>query len=267
MKYSYLSESVEIKTIKENDTEGHFVISGLYPGYGLTLANSLRRVLLSSLPGSAITSVKIKGIDHEFSTIPGILEDVIEITLNLKKIRFAIFSDEPQILSLKVKGEKEITAADIKINSDVKIINPEEYIASLTTKAAELEMEITVEKGLGYSPVESRKSEKLSIGTIALDAFFSPVIKVNYAIDNIRVGDRTNYNQINLDITTDGSLEPKLALHKAANILKDHFSKISSAFEDDKIDNEPASENEIQEKEEDKEEKKETKKAAKKSKK
>ena len=265
MKYSYLNESVEIKTVKENDTDGHFIISGLYPGYGLTLANSLRRALLSSLPGAAITSAKIKGIDHEFSTIPGMMEDVIEMSLNLKKIRFILFSDEPQTLSLKIKGEKEVTAADIKINSDVKIVNPNEHIASLTTKSAELDMEITVERGLGYSSVELRKDEKLSIGTIALDAFFSPVIKVNYTIYNIRVGDRTDYNQINIDIVTDSTVRPSAALYKAANILKDHFSKISETFESTKV--ESHSESKEEEKNESNKDEEEIKKSAKKKKK
>ncbi len=230
MGYVYLSETVEIKKVKETEKEGAFTISGLYPGYGLTLANSLRRVLLSSLPGAAITYVKIKGVDHEFSTIAGVSEDVIEINLNFKKVRFRVFSDEPQVLTLKIKGEKEAKAGDIKINSNVEVINSDMHIATLTTKGAELEAEITVEKGLGYSPVELRRSEKLSIGTIALDAFFSPVVKVNYTIDNIRVGDRTDYNQINLEITTDGSIKPSEALHKAANILRDHFEKVSSGL-------------------------------------
>ena len=225
-----ISETVNLKIISETDTAGSFSISGLYPGYGITLANSLRRVLLSSLPGAAVTDIKIKGIDHEFSTLAGIVEDVIEITLNLKKIRLHLFSDEPQTLTLKVKGVKTVTAADIKTNANVVIINPDALIATLTTKSASLDMELTVAKGLGYAPADSRQDEKLSIGTIALDSFFSPVLKVNYTIDNIRIGDRTDYNKINLNIETDGTLKPSAALIQAASILNDHFLKITSAL-------------------------------------
>ncbi|MBI1960685.1 MAG: DNA-directed RNA polymerase subunit alpha [Candidatus Liptonbacteria bacterium] len=227
MKYARLVETVSAKLISETDTEGIFEIEGLYTGYGLTVANAFRRVLLSSLPGAAITQVKIKGIGHEFTTIPNILEDVIEISLNLKKVRFAFHADEPQILALKVKGEKEVTAADIKGNAQVKIANPDAHIATLTAKDAELDVEVTVEKGLGYVMAE-RKSEKLPIGTIALDAFFSPVINVSHTIENMRIGEKTDYDKLTLKIKTDGTIAPSVALHKVGNILKDHFERISS---------------------------------------
>lgn len=223
-----LSENVKIKKVSENDTEGIFEIEGLYTGYGLTLGNTLRRALLSSLPGAAITQVKIKGVDHEFSTIPGVAEDVIEITLNLKRIRFKFHASEPQVLTLKVKGEKKVTAGDIKGNAEVEVVNPDIHIATLTSKNSELEMELTIEKGMGYVPVESRKIEKLSIKTIALDAIFSPVVKVNFSIENMRVGDRTDYNRLRIVIETDGSISPSSALHKASNVLRDHFDKISA---------------------------------------
>jgi len=228
MKYSYLSDSVQIKTVHEKDTEGIFEIDGLYTGYGLTIGNALRRVLLSSLPGAAITQVKIKGVGHEFTTLPNIAEDMVEIGLNLKKVRFQIFTDEPQTLSLRVKGEKRITAADIGLNSMVKMFTPDTHIATLTNKKAELEMELTVEKGLGYSPAELRQGGKLPIGSIAIDAIFTPVISVNYSVENTRVGERTDYNKLHLKIVTDGTIKPSNAIRKASNILKDHFEKISA---------------------------------------
>jgi DNA-directed RNA polymerase subunit alpha len=228
MEYTRLSETVKIKKISETDKEGVFEIEGLYAGYGLTLGNGLRRALLSSLAGAAITQIKIKGVEHEFSTIPGVLEDVVEITLNLKKVRFRFYAAEPQILTLKVKGEKKVTAADIKTNAQVEVVNPDTHIATLTNKNAELDMEMTVEKGLGYVPVEARKIEKLPIKTIVLDAIFTPVVRVNFNIENMRVGERTDYNRLRIMIETDGSISPSNALHKACNVLKDHFEKISA---------------------------------------
>ncbi|HUX36184.1 MAG TPA: DNA-directed RNA polymerase subunit alpha [Candidatus Paceibacterota bacterium] len=228
MNYTYLSETVGIKTVSEDSKKGVFEIEGLYAGYGLTIGNALRRALLSSLPGVAITYVKIKNAPHEFSTLPGVKEDIVDLTLNFKKVRLKMHTDETQVLTLKVKGEKEVTAGDIKTSSDVEIVNPEEYIASLTAKDAELDVEITVEKGLGYSSVESRKEKKLTVGLIGIDAFFSPVRKVNYEVENMRVGERTDYNLIRLEIETDGTVSPSSALHKTANILNDHFQKVSA---------------------------------------
>ena len=227
MEYQYLSETVSVKKVSETDKEGVFEIEGLYAGYGLTIGNSLRRVMLSSLPGAAITQVKIKGASHEFTTIEGIKEDIVEIGLNLKKVRFRIHTDEPQVLILKIKGEREVTAADIATNAQVDLITPDVHIATLTSKSADLDMEITVEKGLSYVPVDARKSEKLPIGVIALDALFSPVTKVNFTVENMRVGERADYNRLRLVIETDGSLTPSAALRKASNILQDHFVKIS----------------------------------------
>jgi DNA-directed RNA polymerase subunit alpha len=228
MEHTFLSRNVAIKKISENSQKGEFEITGLYTGYGITLGNALRRVLLSSLPGAAITQVKIKGAKHEFTTVEHILEDVVEITLNLKKIRFTFNADEPQILTLKKKGEGVVTAGDIKGNAQVEVVNPDQHIATVTSKSGEFEMEITVEKGLGYSPVESRKSEKLSIGTIAIDAIFTPVVSVNFEVENMRVGDRTDYNRLKLTIETDLTISPSRALHKAANILKDHLEVVSN---------------------------------------
>jgi len=228
MKYTHLSDTVVVKTVSEDAKKGIFHIEGLYTGYGETLGNSLRRALLSSLPGAAITQIKIKGVDHEFSTIPGVVEDVVEITLNLKKVRFHFFADEPQTLTLRVKGEKKVTAGDIESTTLVKVVNPELHIASLTKKTAELDMELTVEKGLGYVPAEARARERLSVGTIVLDAIFSPIARVAFSVENMRVGERTDYNRLKMEIETDGSISPSEALHKAANVLKDHFDKIAS---------------------------------------
>ncbi|MBI3588982.1 MAG: DNA-directed RNA polymerase subunit alpha [Candidatus Liptonbacteria bacterium] len=228
MYFAHLSKTVSIKTVSENLKKGVFEVEGLFAGYGLTIGNALRRVLLSSLPGASVTQIKIKGVSHEFSTIPGVKEDMVELTLNFKKLKFRMTIDEPQFLTLKIKGEKIVTAADIKTNSNVQILNPEEVIANITAKNSELDIEIRVERGLGYSAVESRKEEeKLAIGTIAVDAFFSPVTNMSYTVDNMRVGERTDYNRLKLEIETDGTISPSSALHKAAIILNDHFKAIS----------------------------------------
>lgn len=223
-----MSSTVEIKTIEESGEEGVFEIEGLYAGYGLTLGNALRRTLLSSLPGAAVTYIKVKNVSHEFSTLPGVKEDIIALILNFKKLRFEMDTNEPQVLLIEAKGEREVTGADIKTKSEVKVVNPDQILATLTEKNAELVVEVTVERGLGYSAVESRKAEKLAIGMIGVDAFFSPVTAVNYTVENMRVGDRTDYNRLRLTVTTDGTITPSDALHKAGNILKDHFDKVSA---------------------------------------
>jgi len=229
MEYSYLSSTVSIKTVSEDAKNGVFEIEGLFAGYGLTLGNSLRRALLSSLPGAAVTEIKIKNVPHEFSTLPGLKEDIVELALNFKKLRFRLHVDEPQVLALKMKGETPVTAGDIELNSNVEIMNPDEHLATLTAKDAELDIEVKVERGLGYVPVEMRKTEgRLPIGTIAIDAIFTPVERVNYMVEDMRVGDRTDYNRLRLEITTDGTVSPSSALHKSANILKDHFEKVGT---------------------------------------
>lgn len=227
MKYQYLSEPVTIKKISEDRHKGIFEIDGLYTGYGLTVGNALRRVLLSSLPGTAITQIRMKNVSHEFSTLPGMVESVLDIVLNLKRVRLHSYSDEPQILILKAKGVKDVKALDIEATSEVVVVTPDVHIATLSDKNAELDMELTIEKGLGYSPVESRKIEKLGVGAIALDALFSPVLKVNYTVSEMRVGERTDYNKVTLEVETDGTITPSSALHKAANILQDNFEKIA----------------------------------------
>ena len=205
---------------------GKIEIDGCYPGYGTTLGNSLRRVLLSSLVGTAATSVKIKGVSHEFSTIPGVLEDVIQIILNLKKVRFLSHSDEPVKLTLKEKGVKKITAAQIQCPSDVEVISKDLPIATITDKKGELELEIEVQLGLGYVPVEQQMREKKEIGLIAIDAVFTPVRRVNYSVENTRVGKRTDYDKIVLEIETDGSVSPQEAFQKAVETITEQFSAV-----------------------------------------
>ena len=227
MELFHLSKTVNIKTVSEDEKRGVFEIDGLYTGYGLTLGNALRRILFSSLPGVAVTQIKIKNVPHEFSTLPGVKEDMVELTLNFRKLRFRMHTDEPQVLALKIKGVHVATGADIKTNTQVEVVNPEEVIATLTEKNAELDVELEVRRGLGFSPTEMRKrEEKLPIGAIAVDAFFSPVTKVNFVVENMRVGDRTDFNRLRLEIETDGIISPSSALHKAASILKDHAEKV-----------------------------------------
>jgi len=222
------------KIIKKQENRAIFEIDGCYPGYGMTLGNAFRRVLLSSLPGAAITAVKIKGVSHEFSTIPNVLEDVIQIILNLKLIRFKLYSQEalPIKIGLKVSGQKEVKAKDIKASSDIEIINKNAHIATLTDKKAKLEMEMEVDAGLGYVPVEQRKKEKLEIGAIAIDAIFTPIKKINYEVENMRVGERTDFNRLKIDIETDGTISPEEAFAKAADILVEHFSLFVSPKEE-----------------------------------
>lgn len=217
----------QIKVIAKDGNRTTFEISPLMPGYGATIANPLRRVLLSSLEGAAITSIKIKGVDHEFSSISGVQEDVIEIIMNVKKIKFRLHTDGPVKLTLEVKGEKEVTAADIKTNADVEVINPDQHIAALTDKKIEFAMELDIEKGIGYVPVEQRQKEKLAIGAIAIDAVFSPVRLVNFKIEDIRVGQRIDYNKVTMEVETDGSIEPEAAMKSASEILINHFRVVN----------------------------------------
>jgi len=217
----------QIKVIAKEGSRATFEISPLMPGYGATIANPLRRVLLSSLEGAAVTSIKIKGVDHEFSSIAGVQEDVIELIINIKKIKFRLHTDGPVKLTLEIKGEKEVTAADIKTNADVEVINPEQHIATLTDKKMDFAMELDIEKGIGYVPVEQRQKEKLAIGVIAIDAVFSPVRLVNFKIEDIRVGQRIDYNKVTMEIETDGSIEPEVAMKNASDILINHFQVIN----------------------------------------
>ena len=219
------------KVINKKDNWAQFEIQGLYPGYGITIGNSLRRVLLSSLPGAAVTQIKIKGVQHEFSTIPGVLEDVITIVMNLKQLRFKIHSDEPQKAVLNIKGEKKIKGSDFKIPTQLELMNKDCQIATLTDKKKELEMEIQVEKGIGYEPVERRKKQKkLEIGVIPIDAIFTPVRRVSYKVENMRVGERTDFDRLKLEIETDGTITPEEAFSQASEVLIKHFSLLNEPF-------------------------------------
>ena len=220
---------LQIKTMEKLGNTGTFVIEPLSPGYGVTLANAMRRVLLSSLEGAAITSVKIEGATHEFTTVPGVKEDVVEIILNLKTLRFKLFQDEPVILKLDVKGPKSVTAADFAANSACEVVNKDVFLATVD-KSGKLSMEITVEKGRGYVPVERRVEEKMPLGMIAVDSIFTPVKKVHYEVENTRVGGMTNFDKITLEVATDGSIDPEDALNRATGILVEHFSIIQQAF-------------------------------------
>jgi len=212
--------------LESKDNKGVFEIEALYPGFGINIGNSLRRVLLSSLEGAAVIQVKIKGVEHEFSTISGVLEDVISILLNLKQLRFKMHSDEPQVATLKIKGDKEVTGADFKMPAQVELINKDLVIAHLTSKSAELEMEIKIEKGVGYVPAEERKAEKEEIGTISLDAIFTPIKRVSSKVEDMRVGDRTDFNRLVLEIETDGTMSPEEAFYQAADILLKQFETV-----------------------------------------
>ena len=219
------------RVLNKKENWASFEIEGLYPGYGVTIGNSLRRVLLSSLEGAAVTQVKMKNVQHEFSTISGVLEDVIIITTNLKQMRFKLHSDEPQKATLKVKGEKEVKGSDFEFPSQIELINRFCHIATLTDKKAELEMEIQVEKGVGYESVEMRnKNKRLEVGAMPVDAIYTPIKRVNYKTENMRVGDRTDFDRLMLDIETDGTIEAEDAFFKACEILLKHFSLIAEPF-------------------------------------
>lgn len=207
-----------------DEKSGKFEIMGCYPGYGMTLGNALRRVLLASLEGAAITSVKIKGVSHEFSTMDGVMEDAVQIILNLKKIRFKMHSQEPVKVSLKFKGEGKVTAKDIKCPSDVEVVNTDQIIATITDKKVEFEMELEIGRGLGYVPIDQQDRPEKEIGVIAIDAVYTPIRRVNYEVENMRVGKRTDYNKITLEIVTDGSITPEEAFKKAVAILVEQFS-------------------------------------------
>ncbi|MGB9743136.1 MAG: DNA-directed RNA polymerase subunit alpha [Minisyncoccales bacterium] len=219
------------KIIKKEANKTIFEIEPLFPGYGITIGNALRRVLLSSLEGAAVTQMKIKGVAHEFSTIPGVLEDVITLMLNIKQLRFKLFGNEPQKATLKVKGEKEVKGSDFVLPPQVELVNKNCHLATLTTKSAELEMEIQIEKGIGYSPREERTKKKLETGTIAVDAIFTPVRRVSFRVEDMRVGERTDYNKLFLEIETDGTITPEEAFYQAVKILIEHFSIISASIE------------------------------------
>ena len=214
------------KFVLTGKNSGKFIIEGCHPGYGATLGNAMRRVLLSSLKGAAITSVKIKGVLHEFSTIEGVPEDVVQIILNLKKTRFKIHGDEPVTASLNWKGEGKVTAKEIKCPSSAEVMNTSQLISNATDKNTEIKMDLEISKGMGYVPVEQQERKEKEVGVIAIDAVYTPIRRVNYNIENMRVGKRTDYDKITLEIVTDGSISPQEAFKKAARILVSQFSAL-----------------------------------------
>ena len=213
---------------------GVYEIDGFYPGYGFTIGNSLRRIILSSLPGAAVTSIKISGIEHEFSSIKGVKEDVVMIMLNIKRLCIKMLSNEPQILTLKAKGVKTLTAKDIDAPGQVEIINPELVIATLTDKDSSLNIEMVVEKGLGFVSRDTLGKNKVDIGTIVLDTNFTPIRRASYEVENMRVGDRTDFNRLRILIETDGSITPKESLEKAINIMIEQLKAITGFEESEK---------------------------------
>lgn len=223
------------RVVSEAEFSGIYEIDGLYPGYGHTLGNSLRRIILASLPGATVTQVKIEGVQHEFSTMAGMNEDVITLLLNLKRVRFQLHGDEAMTVSLKKSGAGVVTAADIKCPTQVEVLNPTQHIAELTAKTSSLDMEITIERGLGYVPREIHQREKVEIGTIALDAVFTPIRRANYEVENMRVGDRTDYNRLRISIETDGTITPRAALEKSIEIMV-HQLKAIIGFQDQNVE-------------------------------
>ncbi|MEK7567978.1 MAG: DNA-directed RNA polymerase subunit alpha [Patescibacteria group bacterium] len=221
------------KVVEESATSGTYEIDGLYPGYGHTLGNSLRRIILSSLPGAAITNVKIDGVGHEFSTISGIKEDMVTVLLNLKRIRIKMLTDEPQTLTISVKGNKKVEASDIKAPGQVEIINKDQYIATLTEKNSSFEAEMRVERGIGFVSKENIQKDRVEIGAIALDASFTPIRRVNYEVENMRVGDRTDFNRLKIFIETDGIITPHEALEKSIEIMINQLRSIVGFKEED----------------------------------
>lgn len=223
------------RVVSEEEEKGVFEIDGLYPGYGHTLGNSLRRIILSSLPGVAITSVKITGVSHEFSVLDGVKEDVVTILLNLKKIRMRFSTDEPQTLYLKVKGEKVVQASDLEVPGQVEILTPEAVIATITDKNTVLDIEIKAEKGLGFMPKEMIEKNRVDIGTIALDGIFTPIRRASYEVDNMRVGDRTDFNKLRISIETDGTISPSAALSSAIEIMINQLKAIVGFREEEVV--------------------------------
>ena len=220
-------ECIETPT---DDSYGKYVIEPLERGYGTTLGNSLRRVLLSSLPGTAVTSIRISGIQHEFSTIPGVKEDVTEIVLNIKRIIARLHSDEPKTVYIEASGEGEVTAGDIKADGEVEILNPELHIATLGPDAS-LSMELTLDHGRGYVPADKNKNPQQIIGTIPVDSIYTPVLKVNYAVENTRVGNQTDFDKLTLEVWTDRTISPRDAVSLGAKILVDHFTLFTDLSE------------------------------------
>lgn len=223
------------RIVSEEDQSGVYEIDGLYPGYGHTLGNSLRRIILSSIPGGAITTLKIDGVSHEFSTLSGVKEDVIAIILNLKKVRIRIADGEEHTISLSAKGAKTLSAKDLTMPGQVEVLNPDQHILELTDGKASFSAEMTVANGLGYVPKEVIQKDRVDIGTIALDAIFTPIRRVNYEVENMRVGDRTDFNRLRITIETDGTLLPREALERSVAIMIQQLKSIVGFREEEEL--------------------------------
>lgn len=224
--------------VEEGDSplQGKAIITPCYHGYGTTLGNALRRVLLSSLPGAAVTAFKIQGSTHEFSTVDGVKEDVVDIMLNLKQLNMRVHSEEPVVIKLSAKGKGAVKASQIDVTSDVEIMNKDLVIATITDDSAKLEMEITVQQGRGYVPVEEREEEQHDLGTIAVDAIYTPVKDVGYSVESTRVGDVTNFEKLTISVETDGTLTPSEAILQSVDILQDHLAIIKNGVENPQDD-------------------------------
>lgn len=232
------------RVVTEEGVQGVYEIDSLYPGYGHTLGNSLRRIILSSLPGATVTSVKIEDVSHEFSTIEGVRESVMEILLNLKRVHFTLHSEEAQTIRLSAKGPKEVTAKDFSLPSQVTIANPDQHIASIAGKIP-FELEATIERGLGYVPREQLTREKVDIGTIALDATFTPIRRVNYEVENMRVGDRTDFNRLRILIETNGTVTPREALERSIETMIHQLKAVVGFQEETDVESKGSSKEEL----------------------
>jgi DNA-directed RNA polymerase subunit alpha len=213
----------KIEFAELSDTYGKFIVEPLERGFGVTLGNALRRVLLSSISGAAVTSVKIENVLHEFSTIPGVVEDVTQVILNLKELSLKLHSDKPKLLRMDVRGKKDVVAGDLQPDAEVEILNPDLHIATLDGKNAHLTMELVVERGKGYVPAERHRKSEHVIGVIPIDSIFSPIQKVNYVVDDTRVGQAADYDRLTLEVWTDGSIRPEEALQESARLMIDGF--------------------------------------------
>lgn len=229
------TENLKIKKIQEDKNMGVFSLEPLPQGFGSTLGNTLRRVLLTSIQGAAVTQIKIAGATHQFTTIPGVKEDVVELTLNFKQLRFKIHSKDPVVATIEKKGKGEVTAADIKVPSDVEVMNKDLHIATLADSKSEFKVELIIEPGVGYSPMEEREKKNVKLGSIVLDALFSPIVNASYEIEPTRFGERADLDKIVLKIETDGSIIPENALKQAAKVLEDYYSVISHGESDEEV--------------------------------
>ena len=224
--FDFERPNIEVEQISEDKKYGKFVVEPLERGYGITLGNSLRRIMLSSLPGAAVSQIKIEGVLHEFSSIPGVKEDVTEIIMNIKSLAIKNSSDtnEPKTAYIEYEGEGVVRASDIHVDQDIEIMNPDQVIATLSGKDTKLYMELTITKGRGYVSSDKNKSEELPIGVIAIDSIYTPVERVNVTIENTRVGQITDYDKLTLDVNTNGTLAPDEAVSLAAKVLSEHLN-------------------------------------------